>query len=68
MKARKSLRQSINEKWRECIYAPYAVGTWRKQVDECTSPSCPLYSVRPTAEYAPRPQEGRSLAIVDPKL
>ena len=31
----------------ECIYDPYAEGTWLKQIENCTSRSCPLYSVRP---------------------
>ena len=31
-----------------CIYDPYQEGTWRKQVEKCTSKHCPLYSVRPT--------------------
>ena len=31
-----------------CIYDPYQEGTWRKQVEKCTSLDCPLYSVRPT--------------------
>ena len=30
-----------------CIYDPYQEGTWRKQVEKCTSLDCPLYSVRP---------------------
>jgi hypothetical protein len=32
----------------ECVYDPDADGTWRKQVEECASPSCPLYDMRPT--------------------
>jgi hypothetical protein len=31
-----------------CIYDPYQEGTWLKQVENCTSWHCPLYSVRPT--------------------
>ena len=30
-----------------CIYDPYQIGTWLKQVEKCTSQHCPLYSVRP---------------------
>jgi len=30
-----------------CIYDPYQEGTWRKQVEKCTSLDCPLYPVRP---------------------
>ena len=41
------LRTKINAKCKECIYDPYAAGSWRKQVEYCTSYKCPLYSVRP---------------------
>lgn len=37
----------INAKCCECIYDPLAEGTWRKQVENCTSFTCPLYSIRP---------------------
>ena len=30
-----------------CIYDPYQSGTWLKQVENCTSCDCPLYTVRP---------------------
>jgi len=32
-----------------CIYDPDAlgVGSWRKQVEDCTSTDCPLYKYRP---------------------
>lgn len=30
-----------------CIFDPYQRGSWLKQVENCTSPHCPLYSVRP---------------------
>ena len=43
-----SLRKSINDKCKECIYDPIAGGgTWRQQVEKCTSPNCPLFEVRP---------------------
>ena len=42
-----SLRAIINAKCKECIYDPLAQGTWRKQVEECTSRSCKLYPERP---------------------
>ena len=44
------LRGKIDAKCIECIYDPYEPGTWRKQVEECTSPSCPLYPVRAKSE------------------
>lgn len=31
-----------------CIFDPYQEGTWLMQVENCTSPDCPLYLVRPT--------------------
>lgn len=33
-----------------CIYDPFRPGTWLKQVEECTSLSCPLYEVRPVRQ------------------
>ncbi|MCP5216218.1 MAG: hypothetical protein H6995_14550 [Pseudomonadales bacterium] len=42
-----SLRASINNKCRECIYDKHQPGTWRQQVQGCTSPGCPLYQTRP---------------------
>ncbi|RLW63586.1 MAG: hypothetical protein B6D73_15210 [gamma proteobacterium symbiont of Stewartia floridana] len=44
------LRGKINAKCVECIYDPYQSGTWRKQIENCTAPACPLYEVRPTSE------------------
>ena len=41
------LRKAIDLKCKECIYDKYALGTWRKQVEECSSPNCSLYDVRP---------------------
>jgi len=45
------LRARIDAKCCECIYDPYEAGTWRKQVENCTSLTCPLYDVRPVSEY-----------------
>lgn len=45
--ARQSLRAAINAMCRQCIYDPNGSGTWRQQVEACTSPNCPLYPVRP---------------------
>lgn len=41
------LRAAVNSMCKSCIYDPYQKGTWMKQVRECTTISCPLYSVRP---------------------
>lgn len=46
----RSLRALINAKCKECIYDPLSgCGTWRQQVEACTSRKCPLYPVRPVA-------------------
>lgn len=37
----------IEAKCVECVYDPEERGTWRKQVENCSSVGCPLYSVRP---------------------
>lgn len=48
-----SLRAAINAKCRECIYDPLSgKGTWRQQVEACTSYGCPLYPVRPLSQSA----------------
>ena len=31
----------------ECIYDDRSAGSWRKQVEECTSLDCPLFAKRP---------------------
>ena len=51
-----SLRKAINEKCKDCIYDPLSgLGTWRQQVECCTSHDCPLYPVRPIS----KPEIGR---------
>lgn len=42
-----SLRKSINSMCRQCIYDDESPGNWIQQIDACTSPKCPLFSVRP---------------------
>lgn len=45
-----SRKQAINRFCRECIYDPHGgSGTWRQQVEACTSYKCPLYEVRPVS-------------------
>lgn len=45
---RQSLRDHIDRMCKHCIYDPgKGNGTWRQQVEACTSPNCPLYEVRP---------------------
>lgn len=39
---------AINEKCKDCIYDPAVKGTWREQVELCTSEkSCALWPYRP---------------------
>jgi len=42
-----SLRKSINNKCKDCIYDDLAAGTWLQQVTLCNAKSCPLFNVRP---------------------
>jgi len=42
------MRGKVNAKCIECIYDDIGGnGTWRNQVENCASDSCPLYSIRP---------------------
>ena len=41
------LRGKINANCIDCTYDPIDAGSWRKQVENCHSYSCALYSVRP---------------------
>ena len=43
-------RARINAKCKECIHDSTQEGTWRKQVENCTSYNCPLFQVRPLAK------------------
>lgn len=40
-------RQRVNDKCKDCTYDEFAPGTWRKQVENCTSVDCALHGVRP---------------------
>jgi hypothetical protein len=40
-------RAAVNAKCKECLYDPGHGGTWRDQIEACSSPNCPLYPVRP---------------------
>ena len=42
-----SLRKSVNEMCKQCIYDKLDTGTWREQVEKCGCEACPLYEVRP---------------------
>lgn len=44
----RSLRAAVNAKCRSCIYDPGSGnGTWREQVEACSSSNCPLHPCRP---------------------
>ena len=53
------MRAAINAMCRQCLYDPHSgSGTWRQQVEACTSPGCPLYPLRPVSKPAkPRSQD-----------
>ncbi len=45
------LRDKVDAMCKDCIYDQYGgTGTWRQQVEACTSPACPLYPVRPVSD------------------
>jgi len=45
-----SLRKHIDAFCKHCIYDKVGgEGTWRQQVEACTSTKCPLYPVRPVS-------------------
>ena len=50
---------AINAMCCSCIYDPDAlgVGSWRKQVEDCTSTDCPLYKYRPVTTGANKDEE-----------
>lgn len=45
---RRSRKAAIDQHCKECIYDSYSPGTWRRQVEKCTSKNCALYPFRPT--------------------
>lgn len=50
---RPSLRLAIDAKCKSCIYDPFGGGgTWREQVQACSSANCPLHPVRPISVKA----------------
>lgn len=49
---RTSLRQSVNDACKQCVYDPCAAGTWKQQVTLCSVETCPLWDVRPKTTSA----------------
>jgi len=53
LKAKPGLRGSIDAMCAYCIYDPDSgMGSWRQQVEGCTSKECPLFSVRTSSRGA----------------
>jgi hypothetical protein len=42
-----SKTKAVNEYCKGCIYDKLVPGTWREQVENCTSQHCPLWQHRP---------------------
>lgn len=61
-RSRPSLRKAINAMCKGCIYDPMDKGTWREQVQACTSEECPLWAHRPL----PRPRAARGQGSMTP--
>jgi hypothetical protein len=60
---RLSLRSAIDAMCRYCIYDPGGGnGTWREQVQACSSANCPLHPVRPITVKAKLSAENASQA------
>jgi len=52
-KSPKTLRAAVNAFCKACLYDKNAgYGSWRQQVSNCRSFSCPLFNVRPGARSA----------------
>jgi len=49
--SKSGFRGKVNAKCIDCIYddAIGGNGSWRKQVEDCTSFDCPLFDVRPVS-------------------
>ena len=63
-----SRTQAINDKCRDCIYDPKSPGTWREQVEKCTSENrCALWPYRPmtTETLLRRRDEKNSTSEID---
>lgn len=55
---RPSRAKAIAAKCKDCIYDPMDAGTWRQQVEACTSQDCALWPVRPLSAAVIRPVSG----------
>lgn len=58
-----SMRKAINDFCKGCIYDPIGGnGTWRQQVEACTSRKCPLFPVRPVSTAGATVEDSGELA------
>lgn len=60
MRAPRSRKRAIETFCRSCIYDGHAHGTWREQVERCTSLMCALYELRPRSIKTARTKSGGS--------
>jgi hypothetical protein len=61
-----SKTKSLHEMCKSCIYDPLDKGTWREQVENCASQSCPLWQHRPmTVATINLQRKGKSDADID---
>lgn len=60
----RSLRAAVNAKCRSCIYDPGSGnGTWREQVEACTSSNCPLHPFRPISGAKRRKRDSAAISV-----
>ena len=60
----RSLRAAVNAKCRSCIYDPGSGnGTWREQVEACTSGNCPLHPFRPISGAKMRKPDSGAISV-----
>jgi hypothetical protein len=56
-RTRGSMRAAINAFCKGCIYDQHQPGTWRQQVEACTSYRCALYQFRPISTVIEEAEE-----------
>ena len=63
-----SLRAAIDAKCKDCIYDPRCGGgTWREQIAQCSSLSCPLWPFRTSPRSGPFADPPRKPEDVTPE-
>lgn len=56
-------KKHIEDKCRQCAYDPQDRGTWREQVERCSTKSCALWVVRPVSGELQRQRRAESLIL-----